>query len=67
MRNRTSSKVLKDKEIFENQRTTNIDIHIYINNTNNYTKWYSKVHLLTHIFWTLDTFQVDKSLLNFDA
>jgi len=55
---------LIDKEIYENQRMTNIDIYININNTNNYTKWYSNDHVLTDIFVTLDTSQDDKALLN---
>ena len=57
-------KVLIDKEIYENQRMTNIDIYRY---TNNYVKWYSNDHVLTHMFVTLDTSQDDISLLNDDA
>ena len=46
---------------------TNIDMYLYINNTNNYTKLYSNDHALTDIFVTLDTSQDDKALLNTDA
>ena len=46
---------------------TNIDIYLYINNTNNYTTLYSNDHALTDIFVTLDTSQDDRSLLNADA
>ena len=53
-----------DKEIYENQRMTNIDIYRY---TNNYVKWYSKDHVLTLMFVTLDTSQDDILLLNADA
>ena len=53
-----------DKEIYENQRMTNIDIYRY---TNNYVKWYSNDHVLTCMFATLDTSQDDISLLNADA
>ena len=53
-----------DKEIYENQRMTNIDIYRYINN---YVKWYSNDHLLTPMSATLDTSQDDISLLNNDA
>ena len=53
-----------DKEIYENQRMTNIDIYRY---TNNYVKWYSKDHILTFMFITLDTSQDDILLLNADA
>ena len=53
-----------DKEIYENQRMTNIDIYIY---TNNYVKWYSNDHELTSMFVTLDTSQDDILLLNDDA
>ena len=60
-------KVLIDKEIYKNQRITNINIYIYINNTDNYTKWYSNDHVLTLMFVTLDTSQDDKSLLYDDA
>ena len=57
-------KVLIDKEIYENQRMTNIDIYRY---TNNYVKWYSNDHVLTFMFVTLDTSQDDISLLNDDT
>ena len=57
-------KVLIDKEIYENQSMTNIDIYRY---TNNYVKWYSNDHVLTNMFVTLDTSQDDISLLNDDA
>ena len=50
-----------DKEIYENQRMTNIDIYRY---TNNYVKWYSNDHVLTDMFVTLDTSQDDILLLN---
>ena len=50
-----------DKEIYENQRMTNIDIYRY---TNNYVKWYSNDHVLTAMFVTLDTFQQLRSVLN---
>ena len=53
-----------DKDIYENQRMTNIDIYRY---TNNYVKWYSNDHVLTYMFVTLDTSQDDRSLLNDDA
>ena len=53
-----------DKEIYENQNITNIDIYRY---TNNYVKWYYNDHVLTHIFVTLDTSQDDILLLNTDA
>ena len=53
-----------DKEIYENQRMTNIDIYRYINN---YVKWYSNDHVLTSMLVTLDTFQDDILLLNADA
>ena len=53
-----------DKEIYENQRMTNIDIYRY---TNNYVKWYSNDHVLTYMFVTLDTSQDDILLLNADA
>ena len=56
-----------DKEIYENQWMTNIDIYIYIYNTNNYMKWYSNDHILTSMLVTLDTFQDDNALLNDDA
>ena len=46
---------------------TNIDIYLYINNTNNYTKLYSNDHALTDIYLTLDTSQNDKALLNANA
>ena len=57
-------KELIDKEIYENQRMTNIDI--YINNTNNYTKWYFNDHVFTFMLFTLGMFQDDRSLLNAD-
>ena len=50
-----------------NQRMTNVDIYIYINNTNNYTKWYYYDYVFTSILVTLDTFQDDILLLNSDA
>ena len=53
-----------DKEIYENQNMTNIDIYRY---TNNYVKWYSNDHVLTNMFVTLDASQDDISLLNNDA
>ena len=53
-----------DKEIYENQRMTNIDIYRY---TNNYVKWYSNDHVLTSMSVTLDTSQDDILLLNADA
>ena len=53
-----------DKEIYENQRMTNIDIYRY---TNNYVKWYSNDHVLTLMSVTLDTSQDDILLLNADA
>ena len=57
-------KVLIDKEIYENQRMTNIDIYRY---TNNYIKWYSNDHVLTDMLVTLETSQDVISLLNADA
>ena len=53
-----------DKEIYENQRMTNIDIYRY---TNNYIKWYSNDHVLTSMIVTLETSQDVISLLNADA
>ena len=53
-----------DKEIYENQRMTNIDIYRY---TNNYVKWCSIDHVLTYMSVTLDTSQDDILLLNADA
>ena len=53
-----------DKEIYENQRMTNIDIYRY---TNNYVTWYYNDHVLTLMSVTLDTSQDDISLLNDDA
>ena len=46
---------------------TNIDIYLYINNTNNYTTLYANDHALTDIFVTLDTSQDDNALLNADV
>ena len=56
--------MLIDKDIYENQRMTNIDIYRYINS---YVKWYSNDHGLTLMFVTLDTSQDDILLLNADA
>ena len=42
---------------------TNFDIYIYINNTNNYTKWSYYDYVLTSILVTLDTSQDDILLL----
>ena len=53
--------------MYEDQRMTNINIHVYINNRNNYTIWYVNDHLLTSMFVTLDTSQDDILLLNFNA
>ena len=50
--------------MYENQNITNIDIYKY---TNNYVTWYSKDHVLTYMFLTLDTSQDDRSLSNADA
>ena len=44
-----------------------ININIYINGTNTYTKYYSNYCLLIHISVTCDTFQDDLSLLNVNA
>ena len=55
-----------DKEIYEIQ-IIQISIYIYINNTNNCTKWYSNDNVRTLISDTLDTFQCDRSVLNDDA
>ena len=53
-----------DKEIYENQIMTDIDIYRY---TNNYVKWYYNDHVLTSMSITLDTSQDDISLLNNDT
>ena len=55
-----------DKEIYENQRMTNIE-YVFKNNENNYTIWYSNDYALTFMAITLDTSQDDISLLNDDA